>query len=161
MRCIWDVHAMFMRCIWDVQGDVHAMYMGCAGRCSCDVYGMCMPGFIAYTTHVCPHHHRALCPDFVGVTTGIRPYARCHCALRARSNLAAADCSQQARSCAMKFRWGRWHPNLGGANCELIRRSLRPSNREDSLRSAYAEQKDCEHSSPSLREGTHLPCSAT
>eukprot|EP01043_Picozoa_sp_COSAG02_P005737 COSAG02_NODE_157_length_32999_cov_31.863647_21_plen_172_part_00 len=32
-----------------------------------------MPGFIAYTTHVCPYHRRALCPDFVGVTQGIRP----------------------------------------------------------------------------------------
>ena len=38
----------------------------------------CMPGFIAYTTHLCPQHRRALCPDFLGVTTGIRPYARCH-----------------------------------------------------------------------------------
>ena len=26
----------------------------------------CMPGFIAHTTHVCPHHRRALCPDFMG-----------------------------------------------------------------------------------------------
>ena len=34
--------------------------------------------FEVTVTHVCPHHRRALCPDFVGVTTGIRPYARCH-----------------------------------------------------------------------------------
>jgi hypothetical protein len=30
------------------------------------------PDFIAYTTHVCPHHRRALCLDSGGVTTGIR-----------------------------------------------------------------------------------------
>ena len=46
-------------------------------RGSKDWWRACMPGFIAYTTHVCPHHHRALCPGFVGVATGIRPYARC------------------------------------------------------------------------------------
>ena len=37
-----------------------------------DKEGEQQPGFIAYTTHVCPHHRRALCPDFVGVTPGIR-----------------------------------------------------------------------------------------
>eukprot|EP01043_Picozoa_sp_COSAG02_P089732 COSAG02_NODE_26670_length_627_cov_6.011364_1_plen_83_part_01 len=37
-----------------------------------------MPGVKSTYVSIMPYHYRALCPPYLGVAQGIRPYALCH-----------------------------------------------------------------------------------
>ena len=62
---------------------------------------------------VCPHHRRALCPDFVGVTTGIRPYARCQCWRNVQAQIRRTQVYTETIHC-----WCREH-RLGGLTARV------------------------------------------